>query len=561
MTGMGFAYPGAFVWSVAALAVVVLYFWRTAGRPEPVATFALWQRALARRSLAARLRPAFSAALHTLALLLLVLALAGPYRPEQAARRRSLVLVLDTSASMRTADVGPSRFAALRQQAGLLIDDLRDQDRLAILAAGTPLRILTRLGEPVAAQHAACEGLESPSGPPRVWEAVRMARAIVQDQPNPEIVVLTDGAFDQAAELAAEPDVRLVLLTGEPHHAAITRLAARPMPFEPGGYAALVEVTNQGSQPIHGELTIGLEGLESWTLPVELAAGQRLGRLATVVSQQPARVAARLRYEGGEEDDRVSLPLDGWQPLPVHVIGEPTAVRTAIREALQAVPGTAVTTWETWEDDAAVGDQGAVYVFHRRVPPQLPAGGVLVLDPDTDCDLWHVGEPQLGPLQARPSGRPHVGPMGEESVGRQLLRGVRIAETVFERAVTLEYAVPVQLLAGFETGEPLYTRLERPAGTVLVWQAGWERETSDLLVRDGYRHLLRNAVRHLGDQRVPVCADRSDVPRLLASPGVAVQSLPLREAPRRRPLWFWLAATAALLLAVEGCLFHRNLTV
>ena len=555
---MGFEYPGAFVWSVAALGVVVLYLWRTAGRPEPVATFALWQRALARRSLASRLRPALSAALHVLALLLLVLALAGPYRLEQAARRRSLVLVLDTSASMLAADVRPSRFDLLREQAALLIDDLRGEDRLAILAAGTPLRILTRLGEPVAAQHAAWAALESPSGPPRVAEAVRMARAILQDQPNPEIVVLTDGAFEQAAELAAEPDVRLVLLTGQPHHAAITRLAARPMPFEPGRYAVLVEVTNQGLQPIHGQLTIGIEGAESWTLPVELAVGQRLGRLATVSSEEPARVAAQLRYDGGEDGDRVSLPLDGWQPLPVHVIGEPTAVRSAIREALEAVAGTAV---ETWDDFSAVGDEQAVYVFHRRVPPQLPPGGVLVLDPDTDCDLWQVGEPRLGPLQARPVGSEHVPRAGEESVGRQLLRGVRIAETVFERAATLEYAVPVRLLAGFETGEPLYTRLERPAGPVLVWQSGWERETSDLLLRDDYRDLLRNAVRHLGDELATVCADRSGVPRLLAPPGVAGQALPLRGAPRRRPLWFWLAAAAALLLAVEGCLFHRNLTV
>ncbi len=555
---MGFEHPGAFVWLVGAGVLVALYVWRSAGRTAPVATFHLWQRALARRSLLSRLRAAMSLTILLLAWLLLVAALAGPYSIERAARRRSLVLVLDTSASMKTADGSPSRFDALRDQAALLIDDLQPEDRLAILAAGSPVRILTRLGESPGDQHAAWGELEPPSGPPRVIEAVRMARAMLQDQPNPEIVVLTDGAFEEAAELATAPDVRLVLLGGQPHRAAITRLAARPWLSEPGEYAVLVEVTNQGAQPIRGQVEIGLEGAVTATIPVQLAAGEQLARLATVATEEPTRLEAFLRYEGSPDDDRVTLPLDGWRPLPVRLIAEPSEVRSEIQDVLQSVPGVVVETDSAFPD---AWDEAAVHVFHRVAPARLPAGGVLVLDPRNDSDGWRVADPHRSPLQAQSAGNGDLSPAGEPSGARHPLAGVRVAETVFERAAALEYAEPVQLLATFQTGEPLCTRLERPGGPVLVWHAALEPESSDFLKRDDFRRLLHNALPHLGDWPPTGSAVRAEFPRLLPPDGVVGQALPLVDAPRQRPLWHWLAAAAVLLLAVEGGLFHRNVTV
>jgi hypothetical protein len=46
---MGFESPGSFGWAVLALVVAALYLWRSTPRPYEVATFSLWQRALARR--------------------------------------------------------------------------------------------------------------------------------------------------------------------------------------------------------------------------------------------------------------------------------------------------------------------------------------------------------------------------------------------------------------------------------------------------------------------------------------------------------------------------------
>ena len=146
---MGFFHPGAWCWAGLAIVIALLYLWNfTRGRHE-VATYWLWERALARRPAWFRLRFWLSLATQIVILLLLVAALAEPYWKAAVAGRRTLVLVLDVSASMSATDVKPSRLAAAQAEAKRIVQGLQPGERMAILSVGSLVRIECRMtGEP-----------------------------------------------------------------------------------------------------------------------------------------------------------------------------------------------------------------------------------------------------------------------------------------------------------------------------------------------------------------------------------------------------------------------------
>ena len=566
--------PGSLVWAALAAVVAGFYLWRSRGISREVATFHLWQRALARRPAWVALRFWLSLTALVAALLLMVVALAQPYRTGRAIRGRSLVLILDTSAGMSAADVPPSRLDAMRQQAAETIDGLRRGDRMGILAAGRTVRTLARLGESPAALRAACEAIAPAGGSPQIAEAVRVARLMLQDQPNPRIIVLTGGAFPGAEQWADQPDIRVIVSAAAPRNAAITRLAARPLESDPNRFAVLVEVTNNGALPVSAPLEIAIDNGDSRIVHLDLEPGDRVREVFTVESDQPAQLEAVLRIEDDVlADNRALLPLERRPPVKVRLVAEPSEVRPALEAALASIPGVALEVVSTLPrfdqaDETAAPESAAraIHVFHGLVPSQMPPGSI-VLAPRDGGDLWERVSAAGGPVaEVAAVVAPPVGTGAPDGTGvnpafAPLLAGVHVADVVIERAVQLEFLVPAEPVVLSEAGQPLYSRLQHPERPVLVWHGALEREHGDLILRRDFPRLLRNAVEHVaGPAAATVSAQLPDVAETLVPAEIAGQPLPADPGPGT-PLWMLLAGAASLLLAVEGCLFHRRLTV
>ena len=117
---MTFLSPLALALFALALPLVLLYFLKVRRRERSVPSLLLWAPALRDREASAffqRLQRDPLLILQILALLALSLALARPVATVMGEGARKLVVVLDTSASMRARDVSPSRFEAARAQA------------------------------------------------------------------------------------------------------------------------------------------------------------------------------------------------------------------------------------------------------------------------------------------------------------------------------------------------------------------------------------------------------------------------------------------------------------
>lgn len=517
---MSFFKPEAWWWAALALLVVLVYVFHLGRQRQPVATFFLWQRALARRPAWFAIRYWASLATQVLVVLWLVAALAQPYWTALFAARRTIALVLDVSASMCASDVEPTRYEQMLTEAQTLVRSLRRGERMAIVTAGTVLQTVCRLTDDREALLAALEAIPPTDGTTEIPAAVELARQLLASQRNPHIVVLTDGCFPEAPALAQAEDVHLIRIAARGRNVGITRLQTRPQPNNPAQCEVLVAVANFSTERQPRTLEVGLHGAPPQAAPVDLPAAGTWQQVFSLPAPRGGLLVARLRPQapaGGGRGPADDLPSDdiAFVSVParsrprVTLVGQGADALTAV---LQGDPRIELhTVAELPSPPPADG----LTIYFRQVPAALPAGPALVIEPPTACDLWDAGEVlREGPcaVQAAQADTP-------------LLSGVDFANYVVDEAVRLQFKQPAETLVTARSGDPLYSALERPTGRVLVLAVNLEK--SDLPLRTDFPRLLDNALRWLS----PI---RDDDPAPPATGDVV--SFPAADAAR------WLAA-------------------
>ena len=138
---------GAWIWSLLAVPIVVLYLRRIGPRPCSVQTGFLWQRVFAAEGTNSgwlKWRRPVSLFVQLAILLAVVLALCEP----SLRTPRHVVLIVDNSASMNATDAKPSRFHEAIKRAREQVASLAYRDQMAIVAAGEPLAGVCGLTEP-----------------------------------------------------------------------------------------------------------------------------------------------------------------------------------------------------------------------------------------------------------------------------------------------------------------------------------------------------------------------------------------------------------------------------
>src|SRR6267143_852292 len=104
------------------------------------------------------------------------LALARPVATVMGQGARKVVVVLDTSASMKARDVPPSRFEVARAGAVALVRGLGEGAEVMVIEAGVQPKVTAALARDRERALAAIRAAQARDLPTRVQEAVRTAR-------------------------------------------------------------------------------------------------------------------------------------------------------------------------------------------------------------------------------------------------------------------------------------------------------------------------------------------------------------------------------------------------
>ncbi len=502
---MSFANPIAWFLALAAGPIIVFYILKLRLRRLPVSTNLFWKQIYDEkppRSIWQYLRHLLSLLAQLLLVAFLVAAVADPFFAWQLLEARRIVVVVDNSASMRARDIAPTRLQAAIDSAKSLVEGLRYRDEMAIVLAGPRPEVVVGMSGHVPTLKRALDEITPSDNPTDVQSAIELGRQLIGEHPHGEVVVVTDGCWNATVKPEGGKEVKLEaklapvtyrVFATESANVGITQFQVRRSLIDPLGYEVLIAVRNAGPSEVKCRVEMELAGLPVDILPLTLKPEENWSRSLEKSSLEGGRLVAKLTQvapAASVSDDKPAetlaalnlLPTDdtAWAVLPEREIQNVLLITEGnlfLQKVFEANPLVRVETRkdfpEQWPADTLV-------VLHRQVPPTLPAGNLLVVDPTGSCDAWEVGETIENPI------------VTELDSTSRLMTYVRLDNVLMPESKQLKYKSLPKVLAGAISKDAIYAEVTRANGKCLVLTVNLDR--GDLAFRTAFPIMVANAL-------------------------------------------------------------------
>lgn len=389
--GLSIAQLAALFGAVAS-AVVVLYLLKLRRRVVSVPFSPLWERILRDKeatTLFSRLKRLLSLLLQLALLALLVLALGDPRAAESVLKGRTLVVLVDASASMQAADVAPNRLEVAKAEVKKLVAGLGGADRMLIAQMDslvTPLGPMTGDSASLEREVGALHATDTRADFPR---ALRFATDVLRGADGPQIVVVSDGALGPASDASgpvhlSDAKLSYVRVGRQGKNVGITQFSVRRYPLDKSRYEVMLELTNAGPEVEEVELQLLGDGALVDLTRLRLQAGERLPRFYPQLSGASRTLEAKIARVDGSHDD-LSADDRAFAVLPQRRRAKVLAVtegNTYLEAALLLDEYLEVTDVTPQAYSQALGRRAwDAVIFDRVTPAEAPGANALYLDP------------------------------------------------------------------------------------------------------------------------------------------------------------------------------------
>jgi hypothetical protein len=556
---MSFAFPIALTLTALTLPIVAFYILKVRLRRVPVSTNLFWKQIFEEkppRSLWQQFRHWYSLLLQLLLLLLIVLAVMNPFFSWQSLQPRRLVIVLDNSASMRAGDVRPTRLDAAKEAAAEVINGLRFQDELSIVLAGESPEVVASLTGHSPTLHEALRSIDFSDGPTTLQPAIELARKLIGSHSHGEILVLTDGCADDAADqidvrspadeqvpadgpmtadvrsskeanadettgtqtrAKLEHVVEYRVFSTDVSNIGITQFQVRRSLSDPLGYETLVSVKNASSVAASCRIELTLDDIPIDVLPLNLQPEELWTRTLEKTSLEGGVVRAALTQI------RMNVTGELSSPSPAAV----NANDATMNETRDGLSG------DFFSGDGLETDNNAWSILPARMIQKvlIVTAGNLFLEkvfeanplvevsvvsdfpatwPEDSLIILHGRIPDQLPLGdvfvIDPIGKCEYWEAGErlenplitdQDSASPLMRHFRLDNVVIPEARELVFSSSPQVLASTATGVPIFAIVPRAEGKCLVLAVNLD--SSDLAFRTAFPIMVSNALGWFSD--------------------------------------------------------------
>jgi Ca-activated chloride channel homolog len=407
LTGLTLAQLGV-LFGCAGLGVVALYLLKLRRRTVSVPFSPLWDRILRDRdatALFSKLKRILSLLLQLALLALLVLALGNPRIGERLLAGRTLVILVDASASMQATDVRPSRFSAAKDEVRKMVRGLGAGDRMLIARMGADIVPLGPMTGDAPLLERELDSIDVTDAAADFPRALRFANDVLRGVVGGEIVVVSDGALGPAVDASGVVHLAQATLTFVPvghsgRNVGITQFSVRRYPLDKSRYEVMLELSNTGASPEEVELQLLGDGALVDLTKLALGPGERLPRFYPLLSGASRTLEAKIARTDGTHDE---LPADdhAYALLPERHRSKVLVVtegNTYLEAALLLGEYLDVTDVDPagYAQALAQGAWDAV-VFDRVAPAEAPRVSALYLDPAGPGSPVSVGKELLAP--------------------------------------------------------------------------------------------------------------------------------------------------------------------
>jgi Ca-activated chloride channel family protein len=614
----------ALAFGIFGAGVVGLYLLKLRRRQVVVPYVLLWNRLLADKkssALFSQMKRWWSLLLALMIVGLLVVSLGDPRRPFEG-RGRTLVVLVDASASMQATDEDGGRISQARSRAREVIAGMEAFDRAIIAQLDDSATPLSSMTDDRAGLRNATDRIVATDLPADLAQGMAFALDVLQGAAEPEIVLVGDGGVTEieraAALLAGSPETRFrYLRVGKDGKAnvGLTAFSVRRYPLDKTQSEVLLRVRNYADAPTTTHITLSAGGDILHRQQVDLDGQGEEQVVLRNVAGADRTLEASLDHAGGKDllaaDDHAFARLPERQRMRVLLVSagnrylEAALLLDEYLEVHEIAPSDALST---------AGYDVVIYDSWLPAAPP-PMAAFYILPPTSDGRYTPVDYTQ-------PVSRPFVGkvsskhPVTRHVALRDINIGVAVGVTAQKRdrvLVASKEKKPL-VVTGEREGQsfvalafdprasdlpmrvafPLIVLniLEHLAGESADYQSSYRAgEPWKLTVPDGVKELTvgfpdgSSQRVHVEGSRASFTADRAGLYKIegeghsdviavnLARPAegellpvTAVLKRP--DEPRRstqgastRLLWPWLIAAAIALLGAEWITFHRRWTV
>nr|HEX4317300.1 VWA domain-containing protein [Kofleriaceae bacterium] len=327
----------------AAVIAITAYIIKMRRRRFEVPFSKLWQRVLEQKDANAlwkQLKRLISLMLILGILGLIFVAALDPTLGAVDRRARSVVILLDSSASMRAMDGDDagklSRMDAAKKAAKQLIDSMGGGDVAMVMKVDGQATPMSRFSSDGPMLDKIIDNLAASDTPADLPRALSAAADALRDRPNPLVVIVSDGAFPEAQlgqvawdETAAKKDMSAVDLSNidvrylpvgkRSDNVGIIAFNVRRYIANKAAYEVFIEVENFGTEPAHRKLSLKNGDTPVDTQIIDLAPGQRLRKIySKLPSTEENQLRASLQHvDGPGGSDPFALDDEAFALLPV----------------------------------------------------------------------------------------------------------------------------------------------------------------------------------------------------------------------------------------------------
>jgi Ca-activated chloride channel family protein len=367
--------------------VVIFYLLKVRRHDEEISSTFLWNdliRDLAAHEPLQRLKWSLLLLLQLLALALITFAVARPFSEQLGQKPVQAVLLVDGSASMQAQDVQPSRFAKAVESARSTLAGLPENSlATAILVAAHPQVLVAATTDRRQVDRALADA--QPSGAAAdMREALLLARSLGGDPNARRIYLFTDGAYTLPVDLPDDlGSVQVIPVTPQnTGNLAVTTLSTRPDPQDNRRQQLFTRVQNFSDAAAQAMVTISVDGQAVEERDVDLAPN---GQSDQVFEQLPAgarsasvSIADKSGENGLSIDDTAYAVLVQHKPAQVLLVspGNPY-----LEKVLTLLPNVDLYRIPAQRYLAVEADRFDIIVFDAYLPPLLPRGNLLVVNP------------------------------------------------------------------------------------------------------------------------------------------------------------------------------------
>jgi len=220
---------------------------------------------------------------------------------------------------MQSLDNGKSRFALAQKAAMKLIGQIKSEDRMMIISAGSRPVIETTFTQNKSKLSKTIKFLKSLDSGTNMREALVLGISSLKNYKDGKIILLSDGCFEQTGNLGSNiPPVSFISFGESSHNIAITGMSLRNNIFSPEERELLAEITNfsEYKKDFLLELYLDKELVDAHKISIE--PGKRKWELFSINYSQGLLML--------KADIKDSLPMDNVAygvisaPVPMRVL-------------------------------------------------------------------------------------------------------------------------------------------------------------------------------------------------------------------------------------------------